>query len=290
MRSLHRLVVLAVAAVAGLAACGEETPPRERLAAAADATAAEGSAAFSMEVDVDMGRDGPGMRTTLTGEGVADFDEHVGRMEMNYPGLGGSMVTLFDGDAVFVRVPSALTGGETRWVRRSADEGGGLVPGSRMGRNPLGLLDVLDAVEGEIRPLGADTVAETDVEGFGFTLAGPKLWPGAGEGDDAVPPALRDLEIPAEAWLDDRGRVRRLVLEFDLAALADVVESVSDDSVPAGLGGLLGSIEGALTVTTVLTDFGTPVEVEPPAEAEIISQEELQRLSGQRAGDAGGSP
>lgn len=292
MRSAHRFAALVVSAFVTLAACGEETSPRERISEAAGVTAAEGSAAFTLEVDVDMGSDGPGMQTTITGEGVADLESHVGRMEMNYPGLGGAMATVFDGDAVFVRVPPGLTGGETRWVRRPAGGGGGMVPGSRMGQNPLGVLDVLDAVEGEIRTLGADTVGQTEVQGFAFTLAGRKLWGESeeGEGEDAVPAALRDLEIPAEAWLDDGGRVRRMVMEIDLAALADVVRSTSDDSVPDGLGGLLGAIEGTLTVTTVLRDFGTPVEVETPDEADVISQEELQRLTREQAGAAGGPP
>lgn len=293
MRSAHRSGVLVVSALVAVAACGEETPPHERLSEAVDVTAAEGSAAFSLEIDVDMGSDGPGMQTTISGDGVADLESHVGRMEINYPGLGGSMATVFDGEDVYVRVPPGLTGGETRWVRRSTDGASGMVPGGRLGQNPLGILDVLDAVEGEIRTLGADTVAETDVQGYGFTLAGHELW-GEARGEeqdgDSVPDALRDLEIPAEAWLDDRGRVRRLVMDVDLATLADVVRSTSDDSVPDGLGGLLGAIEGTLTVTTVLRDFGTAVDVETPDEADIISQEELQRLSRERSGGTGGSP
>ncbi|MFW6192962.1 MAG: hypothetical protein ACOC83_05710 [Gemmatimonadota bacterium] len=278
MRTANRHALLAVAALVASGACGEDTQPRERLAAAVEATAAEGSAAFTMDVDVDMGGDGPGMQTTISGEGVADLRDDLGRMEMNYPGLGGAMITVFDGDAVFVRVPPALTDGEARWVRRSPDGGGGMVPGSRLGQNPLGLLDVLDAVEGEVRSVGTDTVAGADVEGFGFTLAGRDLWDRAG-GGDSVPAALRDLEIPAEAWLDDGDRVRRIVLEIDLATLADVAQAASGDSVPAGLGGLLGAIEGTLTLTAVLRDFGTPVEVDTPDEAQIISQEELQGLS-----------
>lgn len=278
MRDPSRSATLLAVALAA-AACAEESSPADRLAAAGAATEAEGTAAFSLEMDVAMGQHGPGAQMTVAGEGVVDLTSDVGRMEMTYPGVGGPLVTIFDGDAVYVRVPAAAAGGEARWIRRDTEQGGaGRLPGAQLGRNPLGILDALGAVEGDVRSVGSDTVAGEAVEGFGFALAGPELW-GATGADGGVPPALRDLRIPSEAWLDDGDRVRRLVLELDLADLAEVVRQAAPDSLREGLGGLLGSIGGTLTMTTELREFGVEVDVEPPSEEELMDEEELRGLS-----------
>lgn len=274
-RAPLRAPALLAAALATLAGCGDGTSPADRLSAAVRATEAERSAAISLEMHVDMGEHGPGAQVSVSGDGVVDLESETGRMEMSYPGLGGSLLTVYDGDAVYVRLPPALSGGDgERWVRRGADGPTGMIPGSSMGRNPLGMLDALDAVEGEIRPLGADTVGEVEVRGFAFTLTGRQLWREAPEGD-GPPDALLGLEIPTEAWLDGSDRVRRMVVELDLGALADVVRETASDSVRQGMGALLGSVDGTLSVTTELDDFGTEVDVETPDEDDLVPEEEL---------------
>jgi hypothetical protein len=289
-RSVRALAATVVAAAVAAAACGEGVSPEERLAAAASATTGEGTAAFTMEMRVQVNQEGSGMDMTMSGDGVADLAENRGRMEMSSPGMGNSMTTVFDGDAVYVRLPSFMTGGRTQWVRQRAGSGTGVgSAGGGLGQNPLGMLDALDAVEGEVRSLGSDTVRGIDVEGFGVTIDGSKLW---GDARD-VPPELMELEIPTEVWLDDGNRVRRMVVEVDLGPVVKAVRERATDSLSekeaGALGEMLAGMVGTMTMTTELHDFGTEVDVQVPDESVVVDQERFRQGMGGMRGGMGGA-
>lgn len=290
-RAAHAAPVAAAAVALVAAACGGlgETSPEERLAASADATREAGSAAFDLEMRMKLGREGAGMDMTMSGGGVVDLESRTGRLELKSPGLGASVTTVFDADVAYTRVPAFMTGGEARWVRR---EGRGRMARAAggVGSNPLSTLDAVRDVQGEIRALGADTVRGADVQGYGVTLAGSKLW---GEGEE-VPESLRQLEIPSEIWLDAENRVRRTVMEIELGPVMKAVQEQAtadmSEEEARGLGQMLGGMEGTMTVTTVLHDFGTAVEVTMPDSADVVDREVLQRQMRQRGGgDGGGS-
>lgn len=275
--------LLAVAALA----CGEGTSPRERLARADSVTAAEGSASLSVKTEVSMrggSDDAPTSDVTLSGSGTVDLQREAGRMEIEFPGLADPLAFVFDGRTHYVRLPALLGGDAAPWVRQESPGPAGRLPGSRIGGNPLVLLDRLGGIEGDVRPLGPDTVRGTKVNGFAFTLTGGELW-GPGEG---APDALDQLTIPSEIWLDDRNRVRRMVTEIDLGAFADAVRPLAADSLRPSLGGMLAGIRGSMTWTADLYDFGIPVSVEIPSEADVISATELRRRM--RRSEAGSTP
>lgn len=279
-------VVLA-AAVAAACGPGEVRSPEERVAAAAEATRSAGSAAFDLEIRLEMGEQAAGMNMTMSGEGVADLEDRIGRLEIESPGVGGSVTTVFDGDATYTRLPSYIGGGETRWVRQTSTGALGRSPASGMGNNPFDLLAAVDTVEAAIEPLGADTVRGTDVQGFGFQLSGARLWGDA----DSVPEQLRELQIPSELWLDGSDRVRRLVMEIDLGpvmkAAQERVARDMDGEEGRGLGQMLGAMQGTMTLTAVLHDFGTEVDVSPPDSADVVDRETFQEQMRQRSRGAG---
>lgn len=296
--SARALAAIVVATAVAAAACDQGVSPEERLAAAASATTGEGTAAFTMEMRVQMNQEESGMDMNMSGEGVADLAEGIGRMEMSSPGMGQSMATVFDGDAVYVRLPSFMTGGRTQWVRQRAGSRTGMgSAGGGLGQNPLSMLDALDAVEGEVRSLGSETVRGTDVQGFGVTIAGEKLW-GEAEG---VPPELMELEIPTEVWLDDGNRVRRMVMEVDLGPVVKAVREQATDSLSeeeaGALGEMLAGMVGTMTMTTELHDFGTEVDVQVPDESVVVDQERFRQgmggmgggMRGARGGEGGGA-
>lgn len=280
---LRGTAAITLAAVLSLAGCGEPTSPRDRLAAAAEATFAEGTSNVSMELDMEMGPQGSGMSFTMTGQGALDLGAGTGRMEMTVPGAGSAMAMVFAGDVVYLRLPFELEG-ERPWIRQEAGEAPGMRPGRTMGSQPDAWLEALGSVEGQITSLDADTVRGSDVEGYEFTLRGAELWGRS----DSVPPALRDLEVPTRAWLDAGDRVRRMTMEIDMGRLMEAArQQMEAGDLEAGeeeLGAGLASMEGTATMTIDFFDFGADVQVQVPDSTEVMTLEELQ----ERARSAGG--
>lgn len=283
VRHALRRTASVLAALAVVAACGpgEDRSPEERLAAAPEATRSAGSAAFDLEMRIQMGEEGGGMDMTMSGEGVADLRDRVGRLEIKSPGVDATLTTVFDGDVSYTRLPSFMTGAETQWVRQMGSGALGGTPAGGMGNNPFDLLAAVDTVEGRIEPLGADTVRGTEVQGFGFRISGTELW---GEAD-SVPRQLRELRIPSELWLDDSDRVRRLVMEIDLGPVMEAArERASRQMGEEGrsLNQMLAGMQGTLTMTAVLHDFGTEVDVSPPDSADVVDPETFREQMRQR--------
>lgn len=290
MRAMIMLVAVVAMAVA-VAGCGDAGSPQERLTAAGDATSEEGSAAFTIQMDMSMGEDDGGdeasdsgrsaaMNMSMSGEGAIDFDEEFGRLTMEVPGLGMEMETIFDGDTTYTRMPAMFGGGsEGQWIRQ---EGGdldatGLGVESGLGEDPADMLAALeDAADAEdIETLGSDEVRGDPVEGYAFTVRGADLG-GSGE----APEGLADLEVPMEAWLDDQGRLRRMVSEIDISEAMDATMGQTegaDGDAGADLGALPGAMGGTMTMTMEMFDFGTEVDASVPDDADIIDADEFEQ-------------
>lgn len=216
--------------------------------------------------DEGAGQDGGSMSLSFSGEGVMDFDEEVGRMEMELPAMGTATQTIFHEGTVYTQIPTGA-GGEEQWIRH---EGGrAATPG--MDGDPIGMVEVVEAAEGDIEELGDDEIRGVAVDGFAFTVAGSEL----AQGDDEVPQGMGDLDVPMEVWLDGDDRVRRLVMELDTGA---VMQSGTDESADGQQDGpgTVGDM-ATLTVTMEFFDFGTDVDVELPADEDVISADEFQR-------------
>lgn len=286
MRPSRRSAAVLVVLLA-LAACDADRSPRERLEAAAEVTAGEGTAAFTMSANMKMGEEGSGMDVTMSGEGALDLEARTGRMSMRMPGMGTSVTMLFDTSAVYLRIPSMLEGAGSRWIRQ---EGGAarMQGGPGFGGDPSYLVDVLDAVQGDVSELGADTVRGTDVRGYGFSVSGERLW----AGHEEVPEAVRQLDVPVEAWLDAEDRLRRMVMRIDMeAASAAVRERLTDSASTAEeqrMGAMMSMMGGTMTLTTDFYDFGRDVRVEFPDPSEVMDAGAFQRqmTGGSATGDS----
>lgn len=286
---MRRSAVPVLALAVAIAGCEDRPSPRERLARAPEATAAERSAAFSLDMRMRLGEPDAGMLFTASGEGVYDLDAGVGRMQMKVPGLGAAFDLVLGRDAVYFRVPNVLGGGGVggQWVRRPlADSTRAALLGS--GAGPAGLSRMLDSVAGDVERLGADTVRGTPVEGFGFTVEGSELV-GAGR---ETPEGLAGTDVPVEAWLDEDDRLRRIVARVDLGPAIDAARERMADSLGAGrrLGGMIGSLADTLSTTVELYDFGTAVEVQPPEGEDVMDVGEFRRRSNRAASSREGRP
>lgn len=291
-----------------LAGCsgGEDSArdPAERLAAAASATTAAGTARTAVTVDTLLGEDGADSEVTLSAEGEVDFDARRAAAELRVPGIDEPLRTVVDGDVAYTRLPEVLGDEGAGWVRQEgygAGAGMGFTVGAGVGgEDPTRLVEALASVEGEIAELGEETVREADADGYGFTLRGAAL---ADEGG-GMPQRFSELEIPAEAWLDADDRVRRLVATFDLAALTEAVgggPDEPDEPGEAGEGGEGGdggdraepdqpgepagpaplgdpmALDGTLELTVELFDFGAEVDIAVPAADDVIDAEAFEQ-------------
>lgn len=285
---MHRLVVVIVTALA-LAACGQARAPQERLSAASAVTSAADTARVSMDVAMEVDEGAAAMNMTMAGEGAIDFVADTARMEMDAPGPAPAMATVVDGDTVYTRVPAILTGGEPQWVRQQASEMGGMGIGAPQGlqgvrNDPAGMVKALDDVSGEVTELGDDEVRGEPVQGYEFTLTGAELADSA-----ETPEALADLEIPTQAWVDADDRLRRMVTEIDMSALAEAVteEMSQQDGVPEGAARMMKAMSGTMTLTVELFGFGDPVDIAVPDDADVVDSDEFEPQMGP---DAPGLP
>ena len=279
-----RAVLTAVAVSLALAlapACGGEggPSPRERLAAAEQATLEAGTVAFEMDVRIRTGPDSAARMTmNMTGRGAADLETGASRLEMELGGLGIPLTMLYDGDTVFVRMPGMMTGGEARWIRRPAAGPGAMGPGGAgFAGDPGPFLSALGAVDGEIERLGSDSVRGDPVEGFAFSVPGDRYWRGEGE----APPALAAMEVPTEVWLDGSDRVRRMSVEMELGAAMAAARKAAGDSLPEQSRRMLEMMgrdaSGDMRLTMELFDFGTEVVTRPPDSARVVDADSLGR-------------
>lgn len=290
MRIRHtRTVVAALAASVALAGCGEQTSPRDRLATAAETTFEEGSASFSMTMDMELGQEGSGMSFTTSGEGSVDMESDRGRMEMSMPGAETALSLIFDGDVVYLRLPMNLQGSRP-WIRQDASQMSSIGPSQTMGSRPDAWLDALEDVQGEIRSLGSDTVRGTDVQGYAFASRADDFWGGSDTAaTDSLPASLHGMEFPTRVWLDGGDRVRRMIVELDMGRVMKAVQEMQGDSASRRGLGAMGAMAGTATMTVDFFDFGTEVEVSLPDSSEVTTLDEVrQRAAQDTAGETGG--
>jgi hypothetical protein len=222
--------------------------------------------------DIDMTVDGAFDNTT--GQGTMELD--LGDFLGGFMGGGkdaGHIEMILDGKTVYMKSPlfSELSGSDKEWLKADAADledgsGGGLAPG--MSGDPAKFLDFLKGASD-----GLDEVGREDVRGVSTTHLHAEL-DIAKLMEDASPADRTDLEeslgslgadgtfdsIPADAWVDDQGYVRRFELVFDFSKLADGGTGSGSKMELAGV---------TMTMTIELYDFNEPVEVQVPDAADV---------------------
>lgn len=220
--------------------------------------------------DVEMKVDGAFDNTTGQGTMTLDLGDFLG----GFMGGGkdaGRIEMILDGEAVYMKSPlfSELSGSKKEWLKGDAADledssGGGLAPG--MSGDPTKFLDFLEGAGDGLDELGREDVRGVSTTHFHTELDIAKLM------EDASPQERADLEeslgslgtdgtfdsLPADAWVDDQGYVRRFELVFDFSKLADAGSGTDAD-----LAGV------TMTMTIELYDFNEPVTVQIPDPADV---------------------
>jgi hypothetical protein len=254
------LFCLAVFASTLVGCAGGDVVALDPVARAATTTANTTSSRFEFRAELNAGSVGS---FSFHGNGVYDGKQKSGWMNMHFalpptyqlqvPTPDPSMEMIFDGShglVVYMRSPlfdKMLPTG--KWVKMDVAKMAkkqGVDLGAIMNVNqadPSQALRMLMASSGA-RVTGSDRIRGVQATHYAFSIDFKKLAHG-----NKVLKQLTDLtgsiSAPAEAWIDDQGRVRRL-------------------AVTMSMGGQLGT-PMTMTMTEDLYDFGAHANVTPPS-------------------------
>lgn len=283
MQRMGRLALPAAAAALAfaLAGCGggggekkgtdPEGPTLSTVALAATKTADAGSARFSFSMTT-KGVQGTTQAFSLTGEGAFDYESQRGSLTLDIgaladtlgPGAGSEIEIIFDGAIIYLRFPflTEQLGQGKPWLKLDlvalgTERGLDLGQLAQLNRgNPTQALNYLRAA-GDFTKAGEEDVRGAATTRYRGTIDLRKaLELVEGEQRAPVQEVIDEAgltELPAEAWVDGDGFLRKMKLEY------------------AKLPGLKGS----LTLAMELYDHGGEVDVAPPPAAQVTDITEL---------------
>jgi hypothetical protein len=261
-------VVVAFAFALAVAACGggggsDATVSIKTLQAAVSNTQAQQSSRFTM----DMAIDGSGKSLSLHADGASSGDGTTAQMTMTIPSLGAIEERIVDGTVYmnFGDLPFASELGSTPWVSISVDELGqktgtdfGALADQAQSSGPQQGLEYLQGLSGDVEKVGDDTVAGEHATHYRAQIDYAKVAEKLPEG--ATRDKLAGLgAVPADVWIDDQDRVVKMQFAID--------------------GSGLGASGATAQMTMEITDFGVPVDVQPPPADQTTDLSSLGSIS-----------
>ncbi|MEU7584160.1 hypothetical protein AB0B50_42000 [Streptomyces sp. NPDC041068] len=231
--------------------------PTEVVRRSADSLVRAGSSKARTSMEMASG----GTRVTIRGKGVYDFERQIGRFEVVLPQDPAGddehrpITELLSAGALFMKNRGAGVPSD-KWVRietRSLSDGN-LVTGGAT--DPLAAAELLRGAR-KVVFVGDERVGGAEVRhyrGVADLRAAAKAASAGQRGALGVAAAkgFSKGSVPFDVYLDERGRVRKLRQQFAVA-------------------------EANVASTTLLYDFGAPVEVRLPADEDIFAG----KISGQ---------
>ncbi|MCW7942237.1 lipoprotein [Streptomyces hygroscopicus] len=228
----------------------------EALHRAAEALVHAGSSKARTSMEMATG----GTRVTIRGEGVYDYRDRLGRLEVMLPKdpAGAEehrpITELLAPGALFMKNRGAGVPAD-KWVRvdTSTLSDGNLVTGGVT--DPWAAAELLRGVR-RATYVGRTEVAGTPVRHYrgvaDIALAARSASAGNRKALQAAAKGFATAEVPFDAYLDDQGRIRKVRHRFSF------VNGRQKTAV-------------AVASTTLLYDFGVPVEVRLPASGDIFA-------------------
>jgi len=260
---LIALLVLLVGVV--LAGCGSDGPdgsPAEVLAAATKQT----QDAKSSRVAIDVSTAGA-QPVKVTGEGVFDY-AGKGTLNLDLPfgenGAPARVESIIDGDTVYQKFPPELAArlpGGKQWLKYSLkdlqESQGGAAAGTS--NDPTQSLTFLRGISGEVTEVGKEDVRGDEATHYKATIDLQKAAAAAGPQKPAFDQLISQFAgttFPADIWIDDEGRVLKMVYTADIK--------------PSG-----STAAQKATTSLELFDFGAEVTINPPPASEVTDASEL---------------
>lgn len=272
--------------------CGSESTtdsasdanPAQLVRAASEKTLEAGTSRLSLQVDTST----QGLDVDVAGEGVVDNEAGTAELSLTLPGTDSELMIRVVSDALFM---SGFPGAPAeQWVKLSPEDLGaeGGLGGLQSFTDPTAAFDQLQAVADDVKEVGEEDVRGTKTTHYeGTIVLADVLEQAPADQRAAMEKQLQPLidsgieSLPFDAYLDDEGRLRRMV------------QTVTID--PAALGGA-GAAPGAggppaspveVETTIDVFDFGVEVDVqEPPAEQVVDGLEGLSGMIGSETAPA----
>ncbi|MFD4660675.1 hypothetical protein ACFWP2_34260 [Kitasatospora sp. NPDC058444] len=272
LRSAAGTALLAAVLVAGAAGCSggsvdgssdQQSGAPDQLAAdaltavrnAADITGRTGSARAATELVTESTE----KKASFSGTGGYDYVKRIGRLEVQVPpgaATTGKIVEVVLPGTVYLQNSGAKVPAG-KWVKldvRQLPDGNLVSSGATDPASAAGALRGAQKAEA----VGTETVDGVALHHYKGTLDLAKAADATGgRGGDGLRMGAQTFtvkEVPYDAWLDDQGRLRKVVEVFTFAGVAGSKESKDQVRV---------------TSTTSLSDFGKPVEAAEPSASDI---------------------
>jgi hypothetical protein len=277
LRNIDKILALACAAALGFVAagCGSDSPDKHSTSAAAgdlpqfdpvaavrdsaDKTRAAGTSRLEMVVNATA----QGQKVNITAKGAFDYRKSVGEMELTLPsgtGLGdGAIRQIITQNALYMGgIPTVPDG---KWVEVPIDKldvsgGSGLIS-----NDPSAALELVRGASDDVKAVGKTAVRGEQTTHYRGTLDLAKAVANApATARDQVKQYLTrsgGTAVPFDLYVDDAGRLRKLVQRFAFDA-------------PGGAGGAGGAGGVKMTMTLEMYDYGTEVNVKAPSSADVI--------------------
>ncbi len=241
----------------GVAAAGNSGGDLERIAKSGEELAKSGSAKFRGTTTVAGGGDA----SKVTFDGGFDFKSGAGEYSVDVAAIGlqgsGKVRVLLVGGVMYLSL-NALDGGDPssspalagkKWLKLDPKLFGG---GGEIGQSdPKTSLDALRGVKGEVKRVGTEDVRGTRTTRYRVTIDSEQAAQNAPEDQrDAVRSSVAALgadTIPADVWVDGKGRLRKMRLR--IAASASTAKG---------------------TVAFEYFDLGAGVSVKEPPAGEVV--------------------
>jgi len=246
---------------------------------AAQTTGAVATEKVSVTVRTEPASGDPSVSVTATGE--IDGTNGRAHLEADISGtIGGqsgeaTIEAVYDGDTAYVKAPfTSDLFGDKPWVKITSPKLAQLADqmGAGLQGDPGSFLELLEGAGGPVTTVGTEDVRGVSTRHVKVDLDVTKvLDQAAGERRQELMDQLTghgvDLgklgPLPAEAWIDDDGYVRRFSVSFDLAELGKVHSGTE--------------ATGVATETIELYDFGEPVDIAVPP-ADQVSTLDLAKI------------
>jgi hypothetical protein len=279
-----RKIVLLLAALLVLPACGGDSVAADPVAEAATKTTEAGSS----RIEFTMAMEAEGRSLTMRGEGVFDYSPPIGRMTLDLGNLAelaggelgnGRVEFVLDGAAYYMKFPQVTERffGK-QWLKIDLEEVGELT-GADLGalqqanQNPAQLMQFLRGASDDIEELGKEEVRGVETTHYRARVdldEAAERGAETGELSDEMREQLQaEIErmkaqtgletLPVDVWLDEDNLLRRMQMDLSFAVKRGQV---------------------GLDMTMDFFDFGVDVRVAPPPADETVDITELATQEG----------
>ena len=261
------LLVVAAVTLASLSACGKKS---DNATAVVSASSTKTLAAKSSKIAFTVGSASGATTNSLRAEGAYDYAAKRGRLSLDLSQLGlpslaaSSEAEILLTETIFyVKIPGVGDGASGKpWIKvdlaAQAKSAGVPLGGLQQlgGNDPTATLQLLRGAGDDMKKKGTETVRGASTVHYKGTLDLAKAIKAAPKANQAELQSTIDKlggagKLPVDVWVDEQGRVRKLVSQVASAAKATTV------------------------VTIEYFAFGTPVSIELPPEDQIVDIAEL---------------